>query len=79
MVGQSTVMKRRNEVKNPTVYLKMRVLGAIDFAIGKSITERIKKIAETTFVDEQGIQRRFTWRTIQVWYSRYNGSSPQFA
>lgn len=58
-------------MKNATVYLKMRVLGAIDFALGKSIAERIKKVAETAFVDEQGIPRKFTWRTIQTWYSRY--------
>lgn len=58
-------------MKNPSVYLKMRVLGAIDFALGKSIAERIKKVAETIFVDEQGIPRKFTWRTIQTWYSRY--------
>lgn len=58
-------------MKNPTAYLKMRVLGAIDFAVGKSIVERIKRVAETIFVDEQGLPRKFTWRTIQTWYSRY--------
>lgn len=58
-------------MKYPSVYLKMRVLGAIDFAEGKSIIERIKKVAEITFVDEQGLPRKFTWRTIQTWYSRY--------
>ncbi|MBI3266981.1 MAG: hypothetical protein HYZ67_08050 [Chlamydiae bacterium] len=53
-------------MKNPSVYLKMRVLGAIDFMEGSSITERIKKIADRVFTDEQGLPRKFTWRTIQT-------------
>ena len=58
-------------MKKPTVYLKMRVLGAIDFADGKSIIERIRKVALMAFMDENGIPQKFTWRTIQTWYSRY--------
>ena len=60
----------RNQ-KNPSPYLKMKVLGAIEFAEGKSIVERIKKVSLMPFVDELGFQRQFTWRTIQTWYSRY--------
>jgi transposase InsO family protein len=56
---------------NPTSYLKMRVLGAIDMAEGHSIQARIKAVAQTTFTDEDGHCRQFTWRTIQTWYSRY--------
>jgi len=56
---------------NPTSYLKMRVLGAIDMAEGHSIQARIKAVAQTSFTDEDGHCRQFTWRTIQTWYSRY--------
>ena len=58
-------------MKNPTPYLKMRVIGAIEFAIGKTIQERCQDVAHTSFVDEEGQPHIFTWRTIQTWYSRY--------
>ena len=58
-------------MKNPTPYLKMRVLGAIDMAEGNSIQARIKAVSQMTFTDEDGYSRQFTWRTIQTWYSRY--------
>jgi transposase InsO family protein len=58
-------------MKQPTSYLKMRILGAIDYANGKSIAERIKTIAAQTFTDEDGHQRQFTWRTISTWLYRY--------
>ena len=49
----------------------MRVLGAIDMAAGNSIAARIQSVSQMTFTDEDGHPRRFTWRTIQTWYSRY--------
>lgn len=58
-------------MKNPTAYLKMRVLGAIDMAEGNSIQARIKAVSQMAFTDEEGNPRRFTWRTIQTWYSRF--------
>ena len=58
-------------MRNPTPYLKMRVLGAIDMAEGTTIAARIKAVSQTTFTDEEGHPRQFTWRTIQTWYSRY--------
>jgi transposase InsO family protein len=58
-------------MRNPTPYLKMRVLGAIDMAEGNSIQARIKAVSQMTFTDEDGHPRQFTWRTIQTWYSRY--------
>ena len=58
-------------MKNPTPYLKMRVLGAIDMAEGNSIQARIQAVSQMTFTDEEGHRRQFTWRTIQTWYSRY--------
>jgi len=57
-------------VKRVSPYLKMRVLGAIDFAPGNTIIARIHHVADQVFVDDE--QRfQFTWRTIQTWYSRY--------
>ena len=58
-------------MRNPTVYLKMRVLGAIDMAEGNSIQARIRAVSQMTFTDEDGHPRQFTWRTIQTWYSRF--------
>jgi transposase InsO family protein len=58
-------------MRNPTVYLKMRVLGAIDMAEGNSIQARIRAVSQMTFTDEEGHPRQFTWRTIQTWYSRF--------
>jgi putative transposase len=58
-------------MRNPTTYLKMRVLGAIDMAEGKTIHARILAVSQMTFTDEDGLPRQFTWRTIQTWYSRY--------
>jgi putative transposase len=58
-------------MRNPTPYLKMRVLGAIDMAEGNSIHARIQAVSQMTFTDEDGHPRQFTWRTIQTWYSRY--------
>jgi transposase InsO family protein len=49
----------------------MRVLGAIEFAPGHSIVERIKHVSTITFTDDNDRRFQFTWRTIQTWYSRY--------
>jgi len=58
-------------MKRPSSYLKMRILGAIETAKGKTITKRIKKTAKLKFTDEEGNLRQFTWRTISTWYYRY--------
>ncbi len=58
-------------MKQPSPYLKMRILGAIDFAEGKTIKERIQNTAKCSFADEEGNQRIFTWKTISTWYYRY--------
>jgi transposase InsO family protein len=58
-------------MRNPSAYLKMRVLGAIDMAEGNSIQARIQAVSQMTFTDEEGQLRQFTWRTIQSWYSRF--------
>ena len=40
-------------MKWPSPYLKMRVLGAVDTAPGRTKEERLKHVAEMTFVDEE--------------------------
>lgn len=69
-------------MKQPSIYLKMRVLGAIDTAQGKTRHQRVHNVAAMTFLDEEGNSRRFTWRTIQTWFYRYKnhgitGMTPQ--
>lgn len=58
-------------MKQPSVYLKMRVLGAVDTVEGRTRHERVHNVAAMTFLDEEGNPRQFTWRTIQTWYYRY--------
>lgn len=58
-------------MKRPSVYVKMKVLGAIDVVEGRTSHERIHNVAGMTFLDEEGDPHRFTWRTIQTWYYRY--------
>jgi putative transposase len=58
-------------VKRPSIYLKMKVLGAIDVAPGKTRGERVHNVAAMTFLDEEGKPYQFTWRTIQTWHYRY--------
>lgn len=58
-------------MKQPSVYLKMRVLGAVDTVEGCTRHERIHNVAALTFLDEEGNPRQFTWRTIQTWFYRY--------
>jgi putative transposase len=58
-------------VKQPSIYLKMRVLGAVDTVEGRTRHERVHNVAAMTFLDEEGHPRQFTWRTIQTWFYRY--------
>jgi transposase InsO family protein len=58
-------------MKQPSVYVKMRVLGAVDTVEGRTRHERVHHVAAMTFLDEEGNPRRFTWRTIQTWFYRY--------
>jgi transposase InsO family protein len=58
-------------MKQPSVYLKMRVLGAVDTVPGRTRQERIHNVAAMTFLDEEGNPRQFTGRTIQTWFYRY--------
>ena len=58
-------------MKRISVYLKLRVLGAIDSMPGPTIVSRIKEVAKLIFRDEDGVPHSFTWRTIQTWLSIY--------
>jgi putative transposase len=64
-------------MRYPSHYLKMKVLGAIDFAEGKSIRDRIKKVSQMRFEDEEGRLHRFTWRTIETWRTRFRKHGPE--
>ena len=41
-------------MKYPSPYLKMRVLGALDTAEGKTRHQRVRHVAGMTFTDEDG-------------------------
>jgi transposase InsO family protein len=58
-------------MKRVSVYLKLRVIGAIDSMPGNTIISRIKEVSKLTFHDEDGVPHVFTWRTIQTWLSIY--------
>lgn len=58
-------------MRNCSPYLKLRVLGAIEFADGNTIRDRLRNVAKATFVDEDGKHRKFTWRTIESWRLLY--------
>lgn len=58
-------------MKRISIYLKLRVLGAIDSVPGNTIKSRIQQVSRLTFHDEDGIPLVFTWRTIQTWRSLY--------
>jgi putative transposase len=64
-------MEVQRTMKRVSPYLKMQVLAAIDYVEGKTRRERIKKVAQLQFKDEDGFHRSFTWRTISTWYCRY--------
>ncbi len=69
---QMTAIEHRYPQKKPPLELRLRVLSAIDYAPGKSIQARIKKVAMRTFRDEQtGCEYQFTWRTISTWLYRF--------
>jgi len=61
-----------NSKRRPPIELRLRVLSAVDYAPGNSIRERVKCVAERSFVDTQtGLEYQFTWRTISTWLYRF--------
>lgn len=60
------------DCRKPPLEIRLKVLGAIDYAPGDSIRERIKAVSQRSFRDEHtGLAYRFTWRTISTWLYRY--------
>jgi putative transposase len=56
----------------PPVFIRLRVLDAIEHAVGESIRERIRQVADLAFCDQHtGRSYQFTWRTISTWLYRY--------
>jgi len=58
-------------MRRPSHYVKMKVLGAIDLTEGQTTRERIRRVSQMTFEDEEGRPWRFTWRTIETWRVRF--------
>ena len=58
-------------MKRINVYLKLRVLGAIDSRADHSIKSLIREVSKMTFHDEDRTPHVFTWRTNQTWLSIY--------
>lgn len=58
-------------MKRISPYLKMKVLGALEFAQGDTLVSRYKAVAGIIFRDEEGHPHQFTWRTIQTWWFNY--------
>lgn len=58
-------------MKGTSNYLKMRVLGALEYAEGSSHRQRYEAVSQMIFRDEDGHARQFTWRTIQTWWYYY--------
>ncbi|MEI6674657.1 MAG: DDE-type integrase/transposase/recombinase [Verrucomicrobiota bacterium] len=52
-------------------YVKMRVLGALEYAEGDSNAARYKAVSQMTFTDEDGHAHQFSARTIEVWWYSY--------
>jgi len=58
--------------KFPPLEIRLRVLAAIDYAPGDTITARIKHVSTQTFKDSlTGYEYQFTWRTISTWLYRF--------
>ena len=56
----------------PSFELRLRVLNAVYDAPGNSMRERIKAVADRTFVDGlSGQPYRFTWSTVSTWLYRH--------
>ena len=58
-------------MKKVSPYLKMKVLGALEFAEGATMREQYNSVSQQIFKDEEGIPHQFTWRTIQTWWYYY--------
>jgi putative transposase len=71
IVDSQGLWKPPGDMKRISPYLKMRVLGALEFAPGNTDKERYKAVSQMIFKDEDGNPYQFTWRTIQSWWYHY--------
>lgn len=58
-------------MKRISPYLKMKVLGALEYADGDTLKQRYEAVSQMLFRDEDGHVHQFTWRTIQTWWYWY--------
>ncbi|MEI6377898.1 MAG: hypothetical protein WCO97_11955, partial [bacterium] len=58
-------------MKRVSNYLKMRVLGALEYAEGDTKLARYKAVSHMTFTDENGRTHRFRPKTIEFWWYYY--------
>jgi putative transposase len=73
--GYSTFLEKSmttSPSRKPSAELRLAVLCSIDHALGKTNRARIHEVSQRLHTDPiTGCQHRFTWRTIQTWYSRH--------
>lgn len=58
-------------MKRTTLYVQLKVLGALENTPGQTMKARYRAVSEMFFTDEYGSPHRFTWRTIQTWWYWY--------
>ncbi len=58
-------------MKRVSNYLRMRVLGALEYAEGDSKLARYKAVSQMTFTDECGKSHQFRPKTIESWWYYY--------
>ncbi|MCX6864891.1 MAG: DDE-type integrase/transposase/recombinase [Verrucomicrobia bacterium] len=58
-------------MKRVSNYLRMRVLGALEYAQGDTKLARYKAVSEMTFTDEYGRTHQFSHKTIESWWYYY--------
>jgi hypothetical protein len=68
--NRAAVTENFHEMKHSSAYLKMRVLGAIDMAPGKTIQARLQAVSQMTFTDEEGHPRQFFYKAERMGEAR---------
>jgi len=66
VTSHSSKKPRNSPWKRPSVYVKMKVLGAIEAAPGKTTSRKNPHVATSAVLDEQGAPHRFTWRNHPI-------------
>lgn len=58
-------------MKRVSNYLRMRVLGALEYAEGETKRARYKAVSQMTFTDELGKSHQFSPKTVESWWYYY--------